>query len=83
VHKHDVFELRVHAKPALKPVLTRTEHRAGSLPGIVLSAGHGQIIATLYQVTAEWLALDEAGFSESALNRLALKEGDAQVSLLY
>lgn len=44
---------------------------------IMLSAGNRQIIATLYQVTAEWLALDEAGLSESAWHRLALKEGDS------
>ena len=47
---------------------------------IVLSAGNRQIIATLYQVTTEWLALDEAALSESAWDRLGLKDGDTIIA---
>lgn len=47
---------------------------------IVLSAGDRQIIATLYQVTSEWLEIDEAGLSEAAWRRLALKDGDSIVA---
>ena len=47
---------------------------------IVLSVGSRQIIATLYQVSTDLLALDEAGLSESAWKRLGLKNGDSIVA---
>jgi thymidine phosphorylase len=43
---------------------------------ILLRAGNRQLIATLYQVTGELLAHDEAALSESAWARLDLQEGD-------
>lgn len=43
---------------------------------VVLSAGSRQIIATLYHVTSDILAHDEAALSESAWIRLGLQDGD-------
>lgn len=47
---------------------------------IVLSAGRRHIIATLYHVTSDLLAHDEAALSESAWTRLALKNGDSIIA---
>jgi thymidine phosphorylase len=47
---------------------------------IVLSAGSRQIIATLYHVTTDLLAHDEAGLSESAWTRLGLNDGDCIIA---
>ncbi len=43
---------------------------------VLLRAGGRHIIATLYQTDGELLGLDEAGLSDSAWERLGLKEGD-------
>ena len=43
---------------------------------VLLREGDRHIIATLYQVDGGWLGLDEAGLSDSAWERLGLKEGD-------
>lgn len=43
---------------------------------LLLRAGERHIIATLYQVTTDLVAHDEAALSESAWNRLDLKDGD-------
>lgn len=42
---------------------------------VLLSAGDRRVIATLYQVENDWLALDEAGLSEAAWKRLAVADG--------
>ncbi len=47
---------------------------------ILLCAGDRHIIATLYQVEAGFLALDEAGLSDTAWRRLGLKQGDEIVA---
>ncbi|HLC09080.1 MAG TPA: thymidine phosphorylase family protein [Methyloceanibacter sp.] len=47
---------------------------------IVLSAGNRQIIATLYHVTSDLLAHDEAALSESAWIRLGLQDGDTIIA---
>ncbi len=46
---------------------------------VLLSNGGRQAIATLYQVTDNLIAHDEAALSESAWRRLGLKEGDRVV----
>jgi thymidine phosphorylase len=43
---------------------------------VQISHGNRSIIATLYHVVSDMLRPDEAGLSESAWQRLALKEGD-------
>lgn len=43
---------------------------------LLLRAGERHIVATLYQVTTELVAHDEAALSESAWKRLDLKDGD-------
>lgn len=43
---------------------------------LLLRAGKRHIIATLYQITNDLVAHDEAALSESAWNRLDLKDGD-------
>lgn len=43
---------------------------------VLLRAGSRHIIATLYQVNGDLLALDEAALSDSAWERLGLKDGD-------
>lgn len=43
---------------------------------VTVRAGMGEIIATLYQVDGDALALDEAGLSESAWSQLELSDGD-------
>ena len=43
---------------------------------ILLRAGKRQVIATLYQVTTDLIAHDEAALSESAWMRLGLQDGD-------
>ncbi len=43
---------------------------------VLLCAGERRIIATLYQVDGTLLGLEEAALSDSAWNRLGLKEGD-------
>ena len=43
---------------------------------LLLRAGERHIIATLYQITTDLVAHDEAALSESAWNRLELKDGD-------
>jgi thymidine phosphorylase len=43
---------------------------------VLLRANGREVIATLYQVDADWLAVDEAGLSEAAWRRLALHDGD-------
>jgi thymidine phosphorylase len=43
---------------------------------IALTAGTTSVIATLYQMDTSFLALDEAGLSESTWQRLGLKPGD-------
>src|SRR3990172_4009498 len=47
---------------------------------IVLSAGNRQIIATLFHVTSDLLAHDEAALSESAWIRLGLQDGDTIIA---
>jgi len=47
---------------------------------IVLSAGSRHIIATLYHVTSDLLAHDEAALSESAWIRLGLQDGDTIIA---
>lgn len=44
---------------------------------LLLRAGERHIIATLYQVTNDLVAHNEAALSESAWARLDLKDGDA------
>jgi thymidine phosphorylase len=43
---------------------------------VLLSNGTRQVIATLYQVTSDLVASDEAALSESAWKRLGLADGD-------
>lgn len=43
---------------------------------VLLRAGERHIIATLYQVDGDLVGLDEAALSDSAWERLGLKEGD-------
>src|SRR6266496_3847075 len=43
---------------------------------LLLRAGERHIIATLYQITGDLVAHDEAALSESAWHRLDLKDGD-------
>lgn len=43
---------------------------------LLLRAGERQVVATLYQVTGDFLDMCDAGLSESAWTRLDLKEGD-------
>lgn len=43
---------------------------------VLLHAGARQVIATLYQITTDLLAHDEAALSESAWTRLGLHDGD-------
>ncbi len=43
---------------------------------ILLQNGTHRIIATLYQVTGNWIAHDEAALSESAWERLGLTDGE-------
>lgn len=43
---------------------------------VLLSAGGREVIATLYQVDNDWLAVDEAGLSDAAARRLELSNGD-------
>ena len=43
---------------------------------LLLRAGERHVIATLYQITTDLVAHDEAALSESAWNRLDLKDGD-------
>ena len=43
---------------------------------LLLRAGERRVIATLYQITTDLIAHDEAALSESAWNRLGLKDGD-------
>jgi len=43
---------------------------------LLLRAGERHVIATLYQITTDLVARDEAALSESAWNRLDLKDGD-------
>jgi thymidine phosphorylase len=44
---------------------------------VLLRAGEREVIATLYQVTGDLVATDEAALSESAWTRLGLREGGA------
>jgi thymidine phosphorylase len=44
---------------------------------VLLRANGREVIATLYQVEADWVGIDEAGLSEAAWERLALRDGDA------
>lgn len=46
---------------------------------VLLRAGEREAIATLYQVTGDFLDMCDAGLSESASTRLALKDGDEVV----
>jgi len=43
---------------------------------LLLRAGKRHVIATLYQITTDLVAHDEAALSDSAWNRLDLKDGD-------
>jgi len=43
---------------------------------ILLRAGERRVIATLYQVTSDLIAHDEAALSESAWTRLGLRDGE-------
>ncbi len=43
---------------------------------LLLRAGERHVIATLYQITTDLIAHDEAALSESAWSRLDLKDGD-------
>lgn len=43
---------------------------------ILLSTGAHEVVATLYQVDCDWLALDEAGLSEAVWKRLQVSAGD-------
>jgi thymidine phosphorylase len=43
---------------------------------VLLQAGAQTILATLYQVSSELIAVDEAGLSEAAWQRLGVVEGD-------
>ncbi len=43
---------------------------------LLLRAGDRHVIATLYQIGSDLIARDEAALSESAWNRLQLKDGD-------
>jgi thymidine phosphorylase len=47
-----------------------------ALARVKLSWGEHSVIATLYHVTSDLVATDEAGLSETAWNDLGLKEGD-------
>jgi thymidine phosphorylase len=49
---------------------------------VLLRAGDKQAIATLYQVTGDWIAADEAALSESAWTRLRLSE-DATITVSH
>jgi len=42
---------------------------------VLLSAGGREVIATLYQVDNDWLAMNEAGLSEAAWRRLQIADG--------
>jgi thymidine phosphorylase len=44
---------------------------------VLLRAGARQVIATLYHVTGDLIAVDEAALSEAAWSRLSLQEGQA------
>ena len=44
---------------------------------VLISAGDRQVIATLYQISGDMLAPNEAGLSEAAWRRLAVRDGDA------
>lgn len=48
----------------------------GARARVLLETGGRQVIATLYQVDAEWLHHDEAGLSEAAWSLLGASEGD-------
>jgi thymidine phosphorylase len=43
---------------------------------VLLRNGHREIIATLYQITGDLIAHDEAALSDSAWHRLGLREGN-------
>ena len=43
---------------------------------VLLRNGKHEIIATLYQITGDFIAHDEAALSDSAWQRLGLREGD-------
>lgn len=43
---------------------------------VLLRAGGRDVIATLYQIESDWLAIDEAGLSDAAAKRLAVADGD-------
>lgn len=49
---------------------------------VLVECGDKSVISTLNVIHAKWLKADEAGFSEAAWNRLALKAG-AAVTLKY
>ena len=42
---------------------------------VILAAGGREIVATLYQVSGDFLSVDEAGLSEAAWERLGIAEG--------
>ena len=48
-----------------------------ALNRVLLASNGRHVIATLYQIDSDIIALDEAALSDSAWERLALKEGDA------
>jgi thymidine phosphorylase len=47
-----------------------------ALNRVLLQAGERLVVATLYQVTGDWIAHDEAALSEAAWRRLALTDGE-------
>ncbi|PWB60183.1 MAG: thymidine phosphorylase [Bradyrhizobiaceae bacterium] len=47
-----------------------------ALSRVELGVGDRRVVATLHQVTGDWLAGDEAGLSESAWRRLGLTDGE-------
>ena len=48
----------------------------GAHAQVILAAGGREIVATLYQVSGDFLAADEAGLSEAAWERLGVAEGE-------
>lgn len=44
---------------------------------VLVAAGDKEVLATLYQVSGGWLAIDEVGLSEGAWDHLGASEGDA------
>jgi len=73
--------LRIHTDHE-SVVFLRSDSPVGKAEGlgtqvrVAVRSGAREIIATLYQVDGEGLALDEAGLSESAWLQLGLRDGD-------